>query len=152
MTQRICHCCGVGFFGSHRKLYCSGDCRRSQREIDGIAAFWAKVDKGGAGGCWLYTGFRKWDGYGWLNRHRDGKDHYMTAHRYSWILAHGPVPNGLHVLHRCDNPPCCNPSHLFLGTHQENMADRVAKGRAKGAKKLFPDRVRPIRKINVTPD
>jgi DNA invertase Pin-like site-specific DNA recombinase len=52
----------------------------------------------------------------------------------AWELAYGPIPPGLHVLHRCDNPPCCNPTHLFLGTNNDNIADRVKKNRsAKGA-------------------
>jgi hypothetical protein len=62
-----------------------------------------------------------------------GKD--TRAHRYSWERTYGPIPDGLHVLHRCDNPPCVNPEHLFIGTNQDNVADKVAKGRCpKGSK------------------
>lgn len=134
-----CEKCGQTFhtikgaFGTHRAF-----CGR------GADLFWPKVDKSaGPDGCWLYMGFRKWDGYGWLARKRNGKSSYLTAHRYAWILTNGEVPDGLHVLHRCDNPPCCNPAHLFLGTHQDNMADKARKGRF-GTQ--FPDRVRPERK------
>jgi hypothetical protein len=51
------------------------------------------------------------------------------SHRAAWKLTHGPIPDGLQVLHRCDNPPCCNPAHLFLGTQQDNIADMHKKGR-----------------------
>ena len=55
--------------------------------------------------------------------------HTTTTHRLAWKLANGPIPDGMHVLHHCDNPPCCNPEHLFVGTHADNMADRDKKGR-----------------------
>jgi hypothetical protein len=97
-------------------------------------------------------GFRKWDGYGWLARAcGDGRVRHMTAHRYAWILKHGEPKDGLHILHKCDNPPCCNPDHLRLGTHDENMAEMLARGRHNnnGIKKykpvLHPNRVRPRR-------
>jgi hypothetical protein len=51
------------------------------------------------------------------------------AHRVAWTLANGPIPAGMHVLHTCDNPPCCNPGHLWLGTQADNMADMARKGR-----------------------
>lgn len=89
-----------------------------------MAKFWAKVDKGPhPRGCWLYTGFIKWDGYGWLARSMNGKVRYMTAHRYAWILKHGIPPKGMCILHNCDVAACCNPAHLRLGTHAENMRD-----------------------------
>lgn len=94
------------------------------------ALFWMKVDKTPRPkGCWLYTGFIKWDGYGWLARTVEGRTKYMTAHRYAWILTHGAPAEGMHILHECDIPACCNPAHLRLGTHQENMADQRTKGR-----------------------
>jgi hypothetical protein len=55
----------------------------------------------------------------------------VACHRVAWELTYGAIPNDLHVLHKCDNPPCCNPGHLFLGTHKDNMADMKAKGRAR---------------------
>jgi hypothetical protein len=58
-----------------------------------------------------------------------------TAHRVSWTIHNGPIPDSLYVLHKCDNPPCSNPDHLFLGTHLENIADMVAKGRHVGARR-----------------
>jgi hypothetical protein len=120
--------CGKPAGRQHK--YCGRACYMAAEQAKGPARFWAKVDKGpNPGGCWLYMGFRKWDGYGWLARWHNGKPRSLTAHRYAWILTHGEPPEGAHILHQCDNPPCCNPSHLRLGTHQENMADQRSKGR-----------------------
>ncbi len=85
--------------------------------------FWSKVTK--THSCWLWTGAKKIDGYGQfgvLNK-------TQQAHRVSWELHYSPIPPGLHVLHRCDNPPCVNPAHLFLGTNADNVKDRIEKGR-----------------------
>ena len=120
-------------------------------QIRGAALFWQKVDLSNTRGCWPYMGFRKWDGYGWVQRYVNGKPKNMTAHRYAWILTNGPVPDGMHLLHTCDNPPCCNPAHLRLGTHDENMAEMAAKGRSNGGHVtkrkpvLWPERIRPRR-------
>lgn len=93
--------------------------------------FFAKVDRsGGPEACWRWTGGLS-GGYGSL---RIGKRGNARAHRLSYALANGgPIPDGLSVLHKCDNPICVRPDHLFLGTQATNMADRGAKGRqAKG--------------------
>lgn len=93
--------------------------------------FWARVEIGPHGACWHWLGGRHQNqGYGRLNEGVPrGKTIY--AHRVSWLLHFGEIPDGLCVLHRCDNPPCVNPAHLFLGTVTDNNADRHAKGRTK---------------------
>jgi len=87
--------------------------------------FWEKVIK--AGDCWNWTGATNGIGYGRLG-HR-GKQ--VSAHRFSYELVYGRIPDGMLVCHHCDNPGCVRPSHLFLGTNSDNMKDSVAKGRYK---------------------
>jgi hypothetical protein len=67
----------------------------------------------------------------------------ISAHRLAWEMAHGPIPEGMQVLHRCDEPRCCNPDHLFLGTASENMADMRAKGRVRNQHTVTPKAPRP---------
>ena len=85
--------------------------------------FWDKVRV--TGGCWMWTSARDRWGYG---RFRTEVSH-VGAHRMAWMLAVGLIPGDLCVLHRCDNPSCCNPDHLFLGTAKDNIHDAMRKGR-----------------------
>lgn len=79
-------------------------------------------------GCLEFTGKRQKTGYGHIG---SGGKHGQTllAHRVAWEVANGPIPDGLLVCHHCDNPPCCNPEHMFLGTKSDNAVDCIRKGR-----------------------
>jgi predicted XRE-type DNA-binding protein len=108
------------------------------------ANFWRKVAK--TDGCWIWNGCKVHDGYGQF-----GVNRKMTlTHRLSYMIHVGPIPEGLFVCHKCDNPPCCNPDHLWLGTKAQNMADcvkknRNAKGESQGNAKLTAEQVLEIR-------
>ena len=94
-----------------------------------VANFWKQVTK--SDGCWIYTGMpgkaHRYPSFGW-----QGKK--IKAHRFSWWLAHGDIPAGMEVCHKCDVTRCVRPDHLFVGTHHENMLDLQRKGYRKAAK------------------
>lgn len=91
--------------------------------------FRSKIDQRGTDECWPWTGATNGYGYGLWSVKRGGERRTYVASRLAWELTNGPISNGLHVLHHCDYPACCNPVHLFLGTPLDNARDKVNKGR-----------------------
>ncbi len=127
----VCRQCGkdflitVGDANQGRGKYCSHACYWKAKSTPAEPRFWAKVTKGE--GCWEWQGAPSANGYGMIKA--EGK--YIGAHRYSWELYKGAIPDGLFVCHACDNRRCVRPDHLFLGTNQDNQLDALAKGRIK---------------------
>lgn len=140
--------CGCGNFtstypnGRIKRLH--GHWRRNRAHLPLADRFWEKVDKDGCvpshcpeiGECWLWIGAKDHGRYGRLptivpsrKAHESKAYHDTRATHISWELHFGPIPDGLKVCHRCDNPPCVRPDHLFLGTQTENIRDMEAKGR-----------------------
>jgi len=113
-TYRIRHGQGIGMQ--------AGPLPYSPRQI---ARFWRHVDQRGPDECWPWLLGRTTDGYGRVRL--DGMK--LRAHRIAYLAAKGPISNGLLVCHACDNPPCCNPAHLWLGTVLDNTRDAQRKGR-----------------------
>ena len=140
-ARRPCASCGAPSWPTPGKEgTCCAGCRRAQRGV-ALALLFAGDRLDALTGCRIWTGGTLKDG-GYGRVRFAGKD--ARAHRVAWILANGPIPTGLVVCHACDNPPCVNVEHLFLGTHDDNMADMVAKGR--GAGRFTKGRVWPAKK------
>lgn len=107
--------------------------------------FWERVDKSRVDGCWEWNGRRHEDGYGEIDWHGKTK----KAHRVAYELTFGSIPQGMNVCHRCDNPPCCNPAHLFLGTQSENIQDMDNKGRRNSKYPVHRGEKHPFHKLSI---
>lgn len=114
---KLCWNCGNNFEGEPFSRYCSNICYYLDR-----------INKNGPNGCWVWKGKLGTNQY---PKMVPGRGNDIKVHHFSYEHHIGPIPEGMCVLHRCDNPPCSNPDHLFLGTNQENVTDKILKGRAR---------------------
>lgn len=164
MTERRCPGCEATVPLSHFYCYsgrifatckaCAYGAQKKRIELrDGgcrarpplVFRFWSKVRRGSASECWPFTGSCDPKGYGRFHHLGNGR----LAHRVAWELVNGAPPPGLQACHKCDNPPCCNPAHLFLGTDAENKSDMRSKGRKGGRKRIDPDDERSVRIVSI---
>jgi len=104
--------------------------------------FMAKVMPEPNTGCWIWIAGMNIKGYGTFGIGQDGMS--STSHRVSYEMFKGDIPNNMHVLHHCDNPYCVNPDHLFVGTNDDNMKDRLKKGRGCKGERIHTARLNPV--------
>lgn len=137
LIPTICMQCKQEYLARHDLLekglrkFCGRPCYNESIKLDPMIRFWKKVDK--TTSCWNWVGFINKKGYGsiWYN----GEN--MRVHRFSYFIHFGEIPKDLNVCHSCDNPKCVNPKHLFIGTTQDNVDDKIKKGRgANGIKSV----------------
>ncbi len=116
--------------------------------MEWLARFWPKINRQAANGCWEWLACTNPYGYGKFKI----KGQYRLAHRLSWQIHYGTIPDKMCILHKCDNRKCVNPVHLFLGTRSDNTNDRHTKGRSargsqNGRAKLTEDQVLCIKRL-----
>jgi transposase len=127
--------------GVVRRVLKTNNIKGRERTHNTINDLWSKVDKlSDSKGCWIWNGSLNNKGYGQI---RISGTLYFS-HRLAYLLMKGEIPEGMHLCHKCDNPKCCNPEHLFIGSRSDNMVDCIKKRRRPGIK-LNPEKVREIR-------
>lgn len=151
----LCPACGKAFHRPpsrlKRSVYCSRECRKAYLSSPEALKrrFLAKADQSaGLFACWPWRGARDKNGCGTFRLAPSSGEYSERAPRMAYRLFVGEIPDGLLICHECDNPECCNPAHLFLGTPADNTRDMVRKGRKAGAI-LTPEQVREIRRRHV---
>lgn len=139
-VSKNCLYCGREFT-TRKASCCSMRCAQLWRHHDRttMQLFLEKVQRADPPACWLWLGGKNGGGYGRMNF--GGR--YRLAHRVSHELFNGPVPDDMCVLHKCDNPPCVNPAHLFVGTKKDNVDDMIRKGR----KAIFKSADHPMARL-----
>lgn len=132
MIDRVCEYCGVGFKARNYQVkigtgrFCSRSCFMKSTHVPVENRFWDKIIVKKSNECWEWIAYKNPDGYGVIGI-KGGKTE--RAHRVSYKIHFGKIPKGMVVMHKCDNPGCCNPNHLMLGTQAENIYDMISKGR-----------------------
>lgn len=133
--EKTCEGCGCTFsfkydrnvssFQFMKRKFCSAECRVESHNSKIISGFWDMLDKSSRSGCWEWTSTKTTKGYGKFSF----KNKSVRAHRHAYEIAKGPIPEGMFVLHSCDNRLCCNPDHLRIGTALDNFEDAMSRGR-----------------------
>lgn len=131
------------------RQHCSVSCRSQHQHESRLVEFWGRVDKsGGPDACWPFTGVCFSTGYGAFSSHAGN----VGAHRFAYEATFGEIPEGSVVMHRCDNPPCCNPAHLVAGSQGDNVRDAVSKlrfslGSRNYSSKYKEEQIREVKKM-----
>lgn len=132
--KTICKLCGKEYnskpflIKNGKSKYCSKLCYYEDRKSSYLDRFFKKIEK--TKSCWIWKGGLDKDGYGQFNFKENNINNHVRSHRFSYFLHKGEIPINMNILHKCDNPKCVNPDHLFIGTTQDNVNDRQRKGRS----------------------